>query len=127
MVKKYADLSHDLNSKQLRGAPMGGQLEDHGPAYGLVEVCGILTRSKLSSKWGPPSGAKKSQLHEEHTNKPMKKNDRSETSQKELGGQLEDYGPACGLGRFESAVAAVGSISAKLIVLWLQREAFLLS
>ena len=81
MVKKYADLSHDLNSRQLRGAPMGGQLEDHGPAYGLVEVCGILTRSKLSSKWGPPSGAKKSQLHEEHTNKPMKKNDRSETSQ----------------------------------------------
>ena len=57
----------------------------------------------------------------------MKKNDRSETSQKEMGGQLEGHGPAYGLGRFESAVAAVGSISAKLRVLWLQWEAFLLS
>ena len=44
-----------------------------------------------------------------------------------MGGQLEDHGPAYGLGRFESAVAAVGSISAKLRVLWLQWEAFLLN
>ena len=72
---------------------MGGQLEDHGPAYGLVEVCGILTRSKLSSKWGPPSGAKKSQLHEEHTNKPMKKNDRSETSQNDRPSNPKSFWP----------------------------------
>ena len=44
-----------------------------------VEVCGIRTRSKLTSKWGPPSGAEKSQLYEGHTNKQMKKNDRCKT------------------------------------------------
>ena len=88
------------------------------------------------SKWGPPSGAEKWQLYEEHTNTEMKKNTLCETLVLEYfytwlqvpwlqwEAFLQNW-KCCGCSethfcKTESAVAAVGSISAKLRVLRLQ-------